>query len=128
MCIRDRGNTARPNENGEINGVVDLPSASIATSITISDMNGEVIDTIELGPQASGLAGFTWSNIPQSVLDEGAPVRLDAYADTGSGREAVSSSIFAEVLAASLGGASGVRLDVRDYGEIDAAEVVKFRK
>ena len=32
------------------------------------------------------------------------------------------------VLAASTGGASGVRLDVRDYGEIDAAEVVKFRK
>ncbi|MEC8545852.1 MAG: flagellar hook capping FlgD N-terminal domain-containing protein, partial [Pseudomonadota bacterium] len=38
------GNTARPNENGEIHGVVDLPSASTATSITISDMNGEVID------------------------------------------------------------------------------------
>ena len=122
------GNTARPNENGEIHGVVDLPSAASATSITISDMNGEMIDTIELGPQASGLVGFTWKNVPQNILDENAAVRLDAYADTGSGREAVSSSVFAEVLAASTGGAGGVRLDVRDYGEIDAAEVVKFRK
>ena len=122
------GNTARPNENGEIHGVVDLPSASTATSITISEMNGEVIDTIELGPQASGLVGFTWNNVPQNIIDENAAVRLDAYADTSNGREAVSSSVFAEVLAASAGGASGVRLDVRDYGEIDAAEVVKFRK
>ena len=64
----------------------------------------------------------------QNIIDENAAVRLDAYADIGSGREAVSSSVFAEVLAASTGGASGVRLDVRDYGEIDAAEVVKFRK
>ncbi len=122
------GNTARPNENGEIHGVVDLPSASTATSITISEINGEVIDTIELGPQASGLVGFTWNNVPQNIIDENAAVRLDAYADTSNGREAVSSSVFAEVLAASAGGASGVRLDVRDYGEIDAAEVVKFRK
>ena len=122
------GNTARPNENGEIHGVVDLPSASTATSISISDMNGELIDTIELGPQSSGLVGFTWNNVPQNIIDENAAVRLDAYADTSTGREAVSSSVFAEVLAASAGGASGVRLDVRDYGEIDAAEVVKFRK
>ncbi len=122
------GNTSRPDENGQIHGVVDLPSASTATSITISDLNGEVIDTIELGAQASGLVGFTWDNVPQDIIDENAAARLDAYADTGSGREAVSSSVFAEVLAASTGGASGVRLDVRDYGEIDAAEVVKFRK
>ena len=66
------GNTARPNESGEIHGVVDLPSASTATSITISDMNGEVIDTIELGPQGSGLVGFTWNNVPQNIIDENA--------------------------------------------------------
>ena len=89
-------------------------------------MNGEVIDTIELGPRPAGLS-VSLEQCSQNIIDENAAVRLDAYADTAAAR-AVSSSVFAEVLAASTGGASGVRLDVRDYGEIDAAEVVKFRK
>jgi flagellar basal-body rod modification protein FlgD len=37
-------------------------------------------------------------------------------------------SVFAEVLAASKGDSlTGVMLDVRDYGEIRAADVTKFR-
>ena len=50
-------------------------------------------------------------------------------ADTGNGLEAVSPSVFADVLAATTGnGRDGVQLDIRDYGTISAAEVIKFRK
>jgi flagellar basal-body rod modification protein FlgD len=43
--------------------------------------------------------------------------------------EAVSPSVFADVLAATTGnGLDGVQLDVRDYGTISASEVIKFRK
>ncbi|MEL0151322.1 MAG: hypothetical protein VW950_06770 [Rhodobiaceae bacterium] len=56
-------------------------------------------------------------------------MRIEAYADSGQGMQSVSSSVFAEVLAASTADpVRGVVLDVRDYGEIAAADISRFRK
>ena len=122
------GNYARPDENGEIHGMLDLPSASGQTNLTFSNEAGDVLHQMQLGPQASGLVGFAWSDVPQSVLDSGDAVRIEAFADMGKGMESLTPSIFAEILAASTGdGMTGVMLDVRDYGEVRAADVRKFR-
>ena len=123
------GNYARADESGEIHGMLDLPSASGATSLTFSNTAGDILHTMQLGPQSSGLVGFTWEDVPQSVLDSGDAVRIDAYADMGKGMESLTPSVFAEILAASTGDAvNGVMLDVRDYGEVRAADVKKFRR
>ena len=88
-----------------------------------------MLHQIQLGPQPSGLVGFAWSDVPQSVLDSGDAVRIEAFADMGTGMESLTPSIFAEILAASTGdGVTGVMLDVRDYGEVRAADVRKFRR
>ena len=123
------GNYARADENGEIHGMLDLPSASGATSLTFSNAAGDILHSMQLGPQSSGLVGFAWEDVPQSVLDSGDAVRIDAYADMGKGMESLTPSVFAEILAASTGDAvNGVMLDVRDYGEVRAADVKKFRR
>ena len=123
------GNYARPDESGEIHGMLDLPSASGATSLTFSNAAGDLLHTRQLGAQPSGLVGFEWSDVPQSVLDSGEAVRIEAFADMGKGMESLTPSIFAEILAASTGDAvNGVMLDVRDYGEVRAADVKKFRR
>ncbi len=123
------GNYARADESGEIHGMLDLPSASGATSLTFSNTAGDILHTLQLGPQSSGLVGFAWEDVPQSVLDSGDAVRIDAYADMGKGMESLTPSVFAEILAASTGDAvNGVMLDVRDYGEVRAADVKKFRR
>ena len=123
------GNYARPDEAGEIHGMLDLPSASGITNLTFSNASGDVLHNMELGPQAAGLVGFSWTDLPESVLAGGEAVRIEAYADMGSGMESLTPSIFAEILAASTGdAATGVMLDVRDYGEIRAADVAKFRR
>ena len=123
------GNYARPDESGEIHGMLDLPSASGATSLTFSNAAGDLLHTMQLGAQPSGLIGFEWSDVPQSVLDSGEAVRIEAFADMGKGMESLTPSIFAEILAASTGDAvNGVMLDVRDYGEVRAADVKKFRR
>ena len=45
-----------------------------------------------------------------------------------NGRSGVTPSVFAEVLAASTGDTStGVVLEVKDYGNINASDVRKFR-
>ena len=123
------GNMARPDENGEIHGVVDLPSSASMSNIRFTNEQGEILHQVDMGAQPRGLVGFSWLDIPSEILESGDAIRVEAYADTGNGLEAVSPSVFADVLAATTGnGRDGVQLDVRDYGTISAAEVIKFRK
>ena len=122
------GNYARPDDRGEIHGMLDLPRSSAATSLVFTDGNGQIMHSIDLGAQPAGLVGFSWEDMPEATAISGQAVRIEAYADFGSGKEALTPSVFAEVLAASKGDPqTGVMLDVRDYGEIRAADVTKFR-
>jgi len=123
------GNLARPDENGEIHGVVDLPSSASTSNIRFTNEQGEILHQVDMGAQPRGLVGFSWLDIPSEILEADEAIRVEAYADTGNGLEAVSPSVFADVLAATTGnGRDGVQLDIRDYGTISAAEVIKFRK
>ena len=122
------GKIARADDDGSVNGVIDLPSASTNVNVVFKSQNGEIIDTINLGNQSSGLVGFAWHGAPKDMIENDEPIFVEAYANSGKGMEGVSSSIFAEVLSSSAGdGDSGVMLDVRDYGTISANEVIKFR-
>jgi len=122
------GKIARADDDGSINGVIDLPSASTNVNVVFKSQNGEILDTINLGNQSSGLVGFAWHGAPKDIIDSDEPIFVEAYANSGKGMEGVNSSIFAEVLSSSAGdGDSGVMLDVRDYGTISANEVIKFR-
>ena len=122
------GKIARADDDGSVNGVIDLPSASTNVNVVFKSQNGEIIDTINLGNQSSGLVGFAWHGAPKVMIENDEPIFVEAYANSGKGMEGVSSSIFAEVLSSSAGdGDSGVMLDVRDYGTISANEVIKFR-
>ena len=122
------GKIARADDDGSVNGVIDLPSAATNVNVVFKSQNGEIIDTINLGNQSSGLVGFAWHGAPKDMIESDEPIFVEAYANSGKGMEGVSSSIFAEVLSSSAGdGDSGVMLDVRDYGTISANEVIKFR-
>jgi flagellar basal-body rod modification protein FlgD len=122
------GNVARPDANGEVHGMIDLPSTSTMTQLTFSDETGTPIHSMDLGPKAAGLVGFSWEDIPEEVLASNSPLRVDVYADFGNGMESLTPSIFAEVFSASVGDDStGVILDVRDYGQVRAADVLRFR-
>ena len=121
------GNTAYPDADGAVHGVVDLPSASGMTNIVFSSPTGDILHVEELGAQPAGLAGFSWEDIPQDVLDSNDYINVEAFADQGGGLEGVSTSVFGEVLAASTSSADGVMLDVKGYGDINVNEVVRFR-
>ena len=122
------GKIARADDDGSINGVIDLPSAATNVNVVFKSQSGEILDTINLGNQSSGLVGFAWHGAPKDMIEKDEPILVEAYANSGKGMEGVSSSIFAEVLSSSAGdGDSGVMLDVRDYGTISANEVIKFR-
>ncbi len=122
------GNKVRPNANGEIHGVLDLPRASSATNVVFSNTAGEVVHAIDLGTQASGLVGFSWNDIPEELLSNETPLKVEAFMNGENGRSGVTPSVFAEVLAASTGDSkTGVVLEVKDYGNINASDIRKFR-
>ena len=122
------GNKVRPDSEGEIHGVLDIPRASSATNIVFSNTAGEVVHSIDLGSQASGLVGFSWKDIPKELHNQDNPMKVEAFMNGENGRSGVTPSVFAEVLAASTGDSStGVVLEVKDYGNINASDVRKFR-
>ena len=122
------GNKVRPNSDGEVHGVLDLPRASSATNVVFSNDAGEVLHTMDLGAQASGLVGFSWSDIPKELISQKSPMKVEAFMNGENGRSGVTPSVFAEVLAASTGDPqTGVVLEVKDYGNINASDIKKFR-
>ena len=121
------GKRAYPDGDGAVHGVVDLPAASGTTNVVFTSQNGDILHVEELGAQSSGLAGFSWQDIPQDVWESNDYINVEAFADQGGGLEGVSTSVFGEVLAASTSSADGVMLDVKGYGDINVNEVVRFR-
>ncbi len=122
------GDIARPDSNGEIHGVIDMPVASTATNISFSNASGEILHNIDLGAQPSGLIGFEWTDIPAEILEANKTLTVKAYINGAEGLEEISPSVFAEVMAASTGtDSTGVVLSVKDYGNINASEVPTFR-
>ncbi|WP_333869068.1 flagellar hook assembly protein FlgD [Cypionkella sp.] len=124
------GNIARPDSNGEINGVIDLPAASSTTRVSFSDAEtGEYLYQLDLGSQPSGLVGFSWTDIPPETLAKRHAIQVDVAVDIGKGQENLQPSVFARVLAASAAGtrSDDMMLDVQDYGEIATSDITKFR-
>lgn len=124
------GNIARADADGEIHGVIDLPQAASSTRVQFSDAEtGELYHTEDLGAHGSGLAGFGWVNLPQSVIDNKRPIKIDVTVNMGEGEESLGPSIYAKVLSAAASGANSdtVMLDVQDYGEFAVTDETKFR-
>jgi len=122
------GGNAYASPEGGISGAIDIPTASNSTNVVYRSEAGEILHTEDLGPQPAGLVGFAWDEIPENILNENAFFRIEAYADTGEGLQAVGASVFGEVLAASTGGSTqGVVYDVRGFGGVKASDVVSFK-
>ena len=122
------GNIVRPDKNGEIHGIIDLPSASSETSVSFFDQSGEIVHSIDLGAQGRGLVGFEWLKMPKELVDKDTPLRVEAYINTGKGSQGLPPSVYSEVIAASIDTKGrGVTIDVKDFGEMAAADVIKFR-
>lgn len=124
------GNIVRPDANGEIHGVLDLPQASSFTTLNFTDpVSGELVHTQTLGALPSGLNGFSWTEIPDELRSKNTKLKLEALVDFGDGSQSLSPSIFAEILSASTGEgtADAITIDLADYGEIDVNEVQKFK-
>ena len=124
------GNIGRPDDEGELHGVLDLPEATISTQLNYvdTDTNNSLFKE-DLGPRAAGLVGFKWSDIPEEILASNKCIKIEALIDTGNGPEQLSPSIYSKVISASVGTGETkqVLLNVEDYGDLDVSSAVNFR-
>lgn len=124
------GTLARPDDEGAIHGVLDLPRAASEAQITFSDAEtGEILHQTNLGAQQAGLVGFNWTNLPERQLAENRPIRVGARVNFGDGPVDIGASVYSRVVAARMDGtaAQGLTLEVMDYGDVAADSVSAFR-
>ena len=124
------GNIGRPDDEGELHGVLDLPEATISTQLNYVDVDtNNSLFKEDLGPRASGLVGFKWSDIPEEILASNKRIKIEALIDTGNGPEQLSPSIYSKVISASVGNweTKQVLLNVEDYGDLDVSSAENFR-
>ena len=98
--------------------------------ITVGDADtGEELHVMDLGPQAAGMVGFSWKNIPEEIQNSNRRLQINATINFGEGPQELNPSVYARVLSASVGSGEteNVLIDVEDFGQMDVSSAVNFR-
>ena len=120
------GKYARPDKEGIISGVVDLPETAGNLNIIFEDSNGQVLHQDALGMQKAGLVGFEWKDLPEEIKSSNSPITIRAFTGNVGDTGELSTQVFASVSGTSKTD-TGVMLEVEDYGTIDPSQVVRFK-
>ncbi len=120
------GKLARPDKEGIISGVVDLPNMASNLNIIFESNDGTVLHQENLGLQKSGLVGFEWKDLPEEIKSSNKPVTIRAFTGNSGDNAELVTQVFANVAGTSKTD-DGVMYEVDDYGSIDPAQVVRFK-
>jgi flagellar basal-body rod modification protein FlgD len=120
------GKYARPDKEGVISGVVDLPETAANLNIIFENSEGEVLHQDALGIQKAGLVGFDWKDLPEDITSSSNPITIRAFTGNTGDTGELATQVFANVSGTSKTD-TGVMLEVEDYGTIDPSQVVRFK-
>ena len=115
---------------GTISGAVDVPSSATSVVVSITNQNGQLVQQLELGAHARGLAEFTWDG----NLATGAAAEPGIYTMTaqtlGSGSQQIAASVLttARVQSVTIGAdQSGLTLSLEGLGDIAFSDVRQIK-
>ena len=120
------GRFARPNNEGSVSGVVDLPKTASNLKIVFESLNGEVLHEENLGPQVAGLIGFDWKDLPEKMVNSKEKILIRAFTGNDGDGDELSTQVYAKVSGTSKYN-DNLMLEVEDYGSVDASQVVRFK-
>jgi flagellar basal-body rod modification protein FlgD len=120
------GKYARPDKEGVVSGLVDLPDTAANLNIIFESSDGEVLHQDSLGLQKAGLVGFEWRDLPDDIKLSNEPVTIRAFTGNSGDTGELATQVFANVSGTSKTD-NGVMLEVEDYGSIDPTQVVRFK-
>jgi len=115
--------------NGELHGVFELEKMAIDTRVNFLDAStGEQLETRNMGPQASGLIGFQWTDLPSEYRDGSKQIRVEVMVNYGQGMESLQPNLFSKVIGAELDKTTGAtNLELENAQTVDASSVIRFR-
>jgi flagellar basal-body rod modification protein FlgD len=108
----------------DFGGVVELKNGAEDVAVGIYDASGQLVRRLALGPQAAGLARFSWDG--RGDNGAAAPAgRYEVRAVARVGGENVSAAtlLSARVDSVTLGGAQGLTLNLAGIGAVPLSEV-----
>ncbi len=121
------GKYARPDKEGVVSGLVDLPDTATNLNIIFENSDGEVLHQDALGLQKAGLVGFEWKDLPDDIKLSNSPITIRAFTGNSGDASELKTQVYANVSGTSKT-ETGVMLEVEDYGSIDPSQVVRFKK
>ena len=123
------GDVTVADRNGELHGVFELDKTSIDTRVNFVDaQSGELLKAKNLGPQATGLIGFEWRDLPAAYRDGSKEIRVEVMVNHGEGLENLQPSLFSKVVGAALNKDTGsTSLELENEQTVDASSVLRFR-
>lgn len=124
------GSTALADSTGGISGAVDLPSAATGLTVQISRANGQLVKSIDLGANPSGLVGFAWDGKDA----EGNPIgdssyQVKAIMTSGTAQSAAATDVYAPIMEASIPtGSDPQTFTVGGVGKVNLTDIksIKF--
>ena len=123
------GDVTVADRNGELHGVFELDKTSIDTRVNFVDaQSGELLKAKNMGPQATGLIGFEWRDLPAAYRDGSKEIRVEVMVNHGEGLETLQPSLFSKVVGAALNKDTGsTSLELENEQTVDASSVLRFR-
>ena len=114
-------------QNGAAAGGLELLQAADRVSISIKDGSGQVVHTVDLGPQPAGVVSFQWDG----VVDSGAsavPGNYSFAVEAAQGGKKIDATALALGLVAGvMQGKTGVLLNVNGMGAVALSDVKQVR-
>lgn len=114
-------------QNGAAAGGLELLQAADRVSISIKDGSGQVVHTVDLGPQPAGVVSFQWDG----VVDSGAsavPGNYSFAVEAAQGGKKIDATALALGLVAGvMQGKTGVLLNVNGMGAVVLSDVKQVR-
>ena len=124
------GSTALADSTGGISGAVDLPASASGLTVQISRSTGELVKTLDLGANPSGLVGFSWDGKDaggNSIGDNNYTVR--AIMTSGSKQSAAATDVYGPITEATIpSGSEAQSFTVGGIGKINLTDIksIKF--
>lgn len=118
------GSTAYGRTTGGLAGAVELGGAATDVSVSISDANGQVLDTLQLGAQKAGTVSYDWDGKTAAGADAGTgPFTLKVAAANAGANVAATGLVWAPVGAVSIPASGDPTLTVPGLGTVAVGAV-----
>ena len=122
--VLTEGSVAYPRTDGGLAGAVELDAAATAVNLSITNANGEVLKTVDLGAHGAGTVSFDWDGTTASGEPAGdGPFTITANARDGTKAVTSRTLVWSPVTSVSMPAGGEAVLSLPGIGQVPVSAV-----